>query len=152
MKKILTSLFYILIVNFSIGQNTNLNYDEELANSLGADDYGMKSYILVILKTGSNLTTNEAFIDSCFNGHMENIGRLSEEKKLILAGPIGKNENLYRGIFILNVTTFEEAKVLLKTDPSINENLLEAEMYKWYGSAALSEYLKTDDKIWEIKP
>ena len=31
---------------------SNPNYNKVLANKLNADDYGMKSYILVILKTG----------------------------------------------------------------------------------------------------
>ncbi|HET6243737.1 MAG TPA: hypothetical protein VFF35_04375 [Bacteroidia bacterium] len=112
----------------------------------------MKSYILVILKTGTNKTTDKTFIDSCFNGHMTNIGLLVEKGLLVVAGPIGKNENSYRGIFILNVTTFEDANELLQTDPAIKERLLEAEIYKWYGSAALPEYLKASDEIWKLKP
>jgi hypothetical protein len=30
-------------------------------------------------------------IDSCFSGHMNNIGRLVEENKSIVAGPMDKN-------------------------------------------------------------
>jgi hypothetical protein len=93
-------------------QTSNPDYDPALAEKLGGDDYGMKSYMLVILKTGSNKTTDKPFIDSCFRGHMENIGRMVEANKLIVAGPLGKNENSYRGIFILNVKTVEEANSL----------------------------------------
>jgi uncharacterized protein YciI len=132
--------------------NANPNYDHELAQKLGADDYGMKSYILVILKTGSNQTTDRDFISKCFRGHMENIGRLVEEGKLIVAGPLGKNDKTYRGIFILDVKTIEEAQSLLQTDMAIKEGLLDAELYPWYGSAALSEYLHASDKIWKLKP
>ena len=32
----------------------NPNFDAELAKKLGADQYGMKNYVLVILKTGPN--------------------------------------------------------------------------------------------------
>lgn len=67
-------------------------------------------------------------------------------------GPLGKNENTYRGIFILNVATIDAAQKLLKTDPAIKEGLLDAELYNWYGSAALPEYLKASDKIWKSKP
>lgn len=35
----------------------NPNYDAALARKLGADDYGMKRYILVILRTGPSVTT-----------------------------------------------------------------------------------------------
>jgi len=37
----------------------NPNYDGELAKELGGDDYGMKSYFLVILKTGANTTADK---------------------------------------------------------------------------------------------
>lgn len=132
--------------------NSNPDYDSTLAIKLGADDYGMKSYILVILKTGPNKSTDNTFISECFSGHLDNINRLVKEEKLIVAGPMGSNINNYRGIFILNLSSVEEAGKLLQTDPAIKEKLLDAELYSWYGSAALSEYLKYSDKIWKIKP
>lgn len=132
---------------------TNPLYDEVLAKRLGADDYGMKSYWLVILKTGSNTTTDKAFISESFRGHMENIGRMVEDGKLVVAGPMGKNDKTYRGIFILNDPgTEEDVKKQLLSDPAIEAKLLEAEIYKWYGSAALPEYLPAADKVWKSKP
>jgi uncharacterized protein len=141
----------LLFIN-ATGQIANPNYDSALASQLGADDYGMKGYVLVILKTGSNTTSDQAIIDSCFAGHLKNINRLVDMGKLVVAGPLGKNDKSYRGIFILNVTEFEEANALLQTDPAIKEKLLEAELYRWYGSAALPVYLGADDKIWKEKP
>ena len=67
----------------------------------------------------------------------------------MVAGPLGKNDKTYRGIFILNVKTFEEANLLLQTDPTIKEKILEAELYNWYGSAALPAYLEESDKVWK---
>lgn len=136
----------------ALAQKTNPNYDPALASELGADDYGMKGYVLVILKTGSNLTKDQAVIDSCFAGHFANMDRLVQENLLIVAGPIGKNEKTYRGIFILNVSTLEEAGRLVQTDPAVNAKLLDAELYEWYGSAALPVYLEASDKIWKIGP
>ncbi len=52
----------------------------------------MKNFVFVILKTGTNESTNKTFKDSCFTGHMNNINRLVKEKKLIVAGPMAKNE------------------------------------------------------------
>lgn len=46
-----------------------------------------------------------------------------------------KNKKSY-GV-ILNVRTTEEAKVLPETDPAIKVKLPGAELYGWYGSAAL---------------
>lgn len=131
---------------------SNPNYDASLAQKLGADDYGMKSYILVILKTGNNQTADKTFISKSFRGHLENINRLVEQGKMIVAGPMGKNDNKYRGIFILNVTTLEEAEKLMQTDPAIKSGLLAVELYNWYGSAALPEYLESSDKVWKISP
>lgn len=130
----------------------NQNYDPALAQKLGADDYGMKRYILVVLKTGTNTTSDQAFIGECFRSHLDNISRLVKEGKMILAGPVGKNANAYRGIFILDVSTTEEAEQLLQTDPAIREGLLQADIYQWYGSAALPEYLKYSEKIWKVNP
>ncbi len=149
MKTIITILLFMFFAIWTNGQTTNPKYDSTLAIKLGADEYGMKNYILVMLKTGSNKTTDKVMIDSCFNGHMANINRLVYLEKLIVAGPLDKNDKTYRGIFILNVSTIEEANTLLQTDPAVKEKLLEAELYKWYGSAALSEYLDASDKIWK---
>ncbi len=147
MKKLSSLIISLFVVALCIGQTTEKKFDAELAKRLGADDYGMKSYILVILKTGSNTTTDKKFIDSCFAGHMSNMGVMVKAGKLVVAGPIGKNEKSYRGIFILNAKDFEEAKELLKGDPAVKEGLLDAELYNWYGSAALPLYLESADKI-----
>ena len=146
-------LLYFLVSGISVNaQNTNPNYDEALAKKLGADEYGMKPYVLVILKTGENKTTDKEETNRLFGGHMENIQRLVKEGKLIVAGPLGKNDQTYRGIFILDVPTIEEANTLVQTDPAIKEKLLAVELFQWYGSAALKEYLPASDKIWKINP
>ncbi|MFN3298931.1 MAG: YciI family protein [Sediminibacterium sp.] len=136
----------LLFLTFKANAQNNL-YDSVLAKKLGADEYGMKGYILVLLKTGPNKTTNQPFIDSCFAGHMQNMGVMVKAQKLVVAGPLGKNDKTYRGIFILNLTSLEEAEKLLQTDPAISSGLLSTELYKWYGSAALSEYLPVAEKI-----
>lgn len=148
MKFLFTSFIICLLGTIVHAQNANPNYDSVLAQKLQADDYGMKSYVLVILKTGSNTTKDQKITDSCFQGHMNNIKHLVKMEKLCVAGPLGKNEDSYRGIFILNVKTFEEANELLKGDPAIRAQLLEPVLYHWYGSAALPEYLNASDKIW----
>jgi uncharacterized protein YciI len=149
MKTFVTLLAVILSVTASMAQKTNPNYDSDLATKLGADDYGMKKYIFVILKTGSNESKDTVLNDSCFVGHFNNINRLVKERKLIVAGPLFKNDKSYRGIFILNVSTMEEANIILETDPAIKAKFLEPEVYEWYGSAALPEYLEASDKVWK---
>lgn len=152
MRNFLLTVWIVLAAITCRAQSDNPSYDQELARKLGADNYGMKIYVLVILKTGSNTTTDREFISQRFAGHMSNMERLSEEGKLIVAGPIGRNENAFRGIFILNVATVEEAKELVQTDPAVKSELLAADYYPWYGSAALPVYLEAADKIWKQKP
>jgi uncharacterized protein YciI len=149
MKFLITILIGVFILNTAYSQKTNPNYNADLAKRLGADDYGMKYYIFVILKTGSDVPEDKELRQQSFAGHMKNIKKMVEEGKLIVAGPMDANEKSYRGIFILDVKTTEEAQELLKTDPAIKEGFLDVELFKWYGSAALSEYLEASDKVWK---
>lgn len=146
MKKILLILMLVYFFQAN-AQTENPNYDSKLAESLGGDEYGMKMYVLAILKTGSNNTAGKEKLNELFRGHMDNITRLAKEGKLIVAGPLSKNDKNYRGIFILNVKTIEEANQLLNTDPAIKEKVFDVETFQWYGSAALPEYLKIHEKI-----
>lgn len=150
MKYILTLLTLTFATNtFS---QSNPNYNKTLSEKLGADDYGMKSYILVMLKTRANATENQELINESFHGHIENMERLVEEGKLIVAGPLRKNEGSFRGVFTLdNLKGIDESKELLKTDPAIINGLLDYDIYNWNGSAALPEYLQFSDKIWKSK-
>jgi uncharacterized protein YciI len=130
----------------ALGQKANVNYDSTLAKKYGADDYGMKWYTLVLLKTGPVKIEDKKIVDSLFKGHLANIVRLADEGKLVVAGPLGKNDK-YRGIFILTVDTVEKAIELLDSDPAIHEKLLEPEIIHWYGSAALPAYLESSKKV-----
>ncbi len=107
----------------------------------------MKMYVLVILKTGSKRTEDKALLDSLFAGHFSNMKRLVEEKKLTVAGPLENNEKKYRGIFILDVPTVEEAQKIIATDPAVNAKIFDIELYPCYGSAALPLYLKDADRV-----
>jgi len=150
--KLIISLMMLLFCIQNFAQSENENYDAALAEKLGADDYGMKMYVFVVLKSGENKSDNKAHRDSCFQGHMTNIEALVDQNKLIVAGPMGENSNDFRGIFILDVPTVEEASTLMDTDPAIASAYLKAELYPWYGSAALPEYLEASDKVWKLKP
>jgi uncharacterized protein YciI len=148
-----TILILLLATNFNIlySQEVNSNYDEKLAKSLNADEYGMKQYVFCILKTGSNTTATAEEKTNLFKGHMDNINRLAKEGKLVMAGPFMKNDRNYRGVYVFNVSTIEEAKTLVVSDPAVKENLLEAELTLWYGSAALQETLQIHEKIAKTK-
>jgi uncharacterized protein YciI len=151
MKLLLAITFFAYFVLSANAQTTNPNYDSTLAKTLGSDEYGMKMYIMAMLKTGPNTVEDKVKRDSLFAGHIVNINRLAAMNQLVVAGPFGKNDAGLRGIFILNVTTTEAANELLQTDPAIAAGLLQPELYPWYGSAALPQYLKDHDKVWKSK-
>ena len=117
-------------------QESKLQFDSIKAQAYGADDYGMKKYVIAFLKRGSNRTMNKDSAAALQSAHMANIGKMAEAGKLILAGPFFGNDDL-RGIYIFNVQSIEEAEALTNTDPAIQAGSLEMELKEWYGSAAL---------------
>jgi uncharacterized protein YciI len=111
-------------------------YDSVKAASYGADDYGMKKYVMAFLKRGPNKSVDSIKKSELQRVHMQNIGRLASEGKLVLAGPFFGDGEL-RGIYIFNVDNLEEAEALTNSDPSIQAGVLSMELKEWYGSAAL---------------
>lgn len=150
MKKIF--LFGLIVISFSTSfSQENKDFDAKLAKDVGADDYGMKTYVFCILKTGTNSTATAEERQKYFEGHMANINKLADEKKLVVAGPFMKNDKNYRGIFIFNCTTIEEAKALVDSDPAVAANMFEAELTLWYSSAALMMVNENHNKIAKTK-
>lgn len=111
-------------------------YDEALASRFGADDFGMRRYVLVILKTGPTPMAAGPERDAMFRGHFANMTRLSDEGKLVLAGPLDGVDGR-RGLFVFAVTGIDEARALAATDPVLLGGEMVAEYHRWYGSAAL---------------
>lgn len=148
MKKI---LFLLLLSCAAFAQETNTAYDEKMAKELGGDSNGMKTYVFCLLKTGSNTTATKEEKAKYFEGHMANINRLAKEGKLVVAGPFMKNDKNYRGIFIFNCSTIEEAQQLVETDPAVAAKIFEAELTPWYCSAALMKVSEIHDKISKTK-
>lgn len=137
---LLTLAFFSLILStYAVTpQQPPSEYDAKLATSLGADDYGMRQYVLVILKTGPKKMAAGKERDEMFKGHFANMKRLAGEGKLALAGPLDGKDG-WRGLFILSVKTIDEAKKLTETDPVIKEGEMVAEYHTYYGSAGLMQ-------------
>lgn len=121
-------------------------YDEALATRLGADEYGMRQYVLVLLKTGPNPIPAGPERDEMFRGHFANMNRLADEGKLVLAGPFDGVDG-WRGMFIFAVTDVEEARKLAATDPVLVKGEMVAEYHQYYGSAALMLVNETHDGL-----
>jgi uncharacterized protein YciI len=117
---------------------TDEGYDQALATRLGADEYGMRRYVMAFLRAGPNRSQNEQAAAELQRAHLDNIHRLASEGKLALAGPFLDDGEL-RGIYVFNVSTVEEARELTETDPAISAGIFVMELHPWYGSAALLE-------------
>lgn len=115
-------------------------YDADLAKKLGADERGMKLYVFVILKRGQKKIEDAKLRQELINGHMSNIGRLADSGKLVLAGPFEGNQDM-RGIYIFDVPTIDDAKLLVDTDPAVKGGVFDVEYYQWYASAAINEIM-----------
>jgi uncharacterized protein YciI len=145
---LLTFLFFVVLVACETPPDnvvtkaphleTSTTYDPAFATRVGADDYGMKQYVMAFLKAGPNRDRDSTEAAELQAAHMANIGRMAAEGKLILAGPFLDNGEL-RGIYIFNVKTIEEARALTATDPAIKAGSLVMELKPWYGSAAMME-------------
>jgi len=109
--------FCLLFFAQANAQNTKVvaapPFDAELAKKLGGNDNGMTSYVFIILKTGpKDAVVKGKEREDIFAGHMANIGRLADEGKLAVAGPFGKNDKAYRGLYIFNVATVDEVHLI----------------------------------------
>lgn len=152
MKNLVVLLFAICAIAFSCSdqgaqssaetetsdmvESTEISFDSIKAKEYGADDYGMKKYVMAFLKKGPNRDLDSLKAAELQNAHMANIGRLAEEGKLVLAGPFFGDGDL-RGIYIFDVDNLEEAKQLTNSDPAIKAGSLVMELHEWYGSAAM---------------
>lgn len=65
--------------------------------------------------------------DKLMEGHMANINRLAQEKKLVAAGPFDGGG----GIFILNTASVQVATEWLGTDPAVKAKRWDVEVYPY---------------------
>ena len=146
----------IIIVALALAAGTllaqeNPKFDSKLAQATGADDNGMRGYVFVLLKTGPTPVPKGPERDEMFKGHFANMTRLSQEGKLVAAGPFDGVDG-WRGMFIFAVADIEEAKKLVATDPVVVKGEMVPEFHKHYGSAALMLIRDNHEKVSKKKP
>jgi uncharacterized protein YciI len=121
-------------------------FDSGLAEKLGADEYGMKAYVFAFLKSGPTRSKDPDESAKLMRAHLDNITRLAEEEKLVLAGPF-MDDGEVRGIYIFDTNSIEKAKEWTNTDPAIKSGHLIMELKPWYGSAVLGLVNKYHKKV-----
>lgn len=150
MKNIVLLLVTLLSFTF-VSQAQNDAYDSALAAEVGADEYGMKKYVIAFLYRGDKVQEyTEEQRAEIQAGHMANINRLAEEGKLVMAGPFFGNEEL-RGLFFFAVESLEEAQKLTASDPAIEAGVLKMDLKEWYGSAALMLMSDLHSKVAKVE-
>ena len=148
MTRMRTLLIVTLLVSVAQAQS---RYDPALAARLKADDNGMRTYVMALLKAGPNRNRPPEEAQRLQAAHRANINRLAAEGKLVLAGPFA-DDGVLRGVFVFDVPTVAEAEALTKTDPAIQAGQLVMELHPWYGSAALLMVNETHAKIEKPRP
>ncbi|MEL7145441.1 MAG: YciI family protein [Bacteroidota bacterium] len=121
-------------------------YDSIKATKYGADDYGMRKYVMAFLKKGPNRPADSVKAAELQAAHMANISRMAQEGKLALAGPFFGDGEL-RGIYIFNVESIAEAEALTNSDPAIKAGSLIMELKEWYGSAGVMAINEIHDSL-----
>jgi len=91
----------------------------------------MKRYWLVLLKKGPNRNQDSISEEKIQAAHMANINRLAKEGKLIMAGPIGIEDDL-RGIFLMNCADSAEVENFVRTDSAVITGRLIMKYYPWW--------------------
>ncbi len=97
----------------------------------------VKQFWLVVLKTGpmDKEITDSVKRKEIFAGHFSNMERLHSEGILKAAGPFGKNDFTWRGLFIMDCKTKEEAENYVKTDPAVVAGVFVVDIVPWYSQA-----------------
>ncbi len=134
----------------SENQPDSMTYNADLAAKLGADDYGMRQYVMAFLKAGPNRDQDSSEAAALQRAHLDNIIRMAEEGQLVLAGPFLDQGDI-KGIYIFAVNSVEEAEELTKTDPAVKAGRLIMELHPWYGSAAVMKINEIHKEIAKIQ-
>jgi len=155
MKSLLTFFYAIILLSSCVNSSDQKSEGDSTLNGTliyhgdtikGVDEFGMKKYILAFLKAGPARDQDSATVIQIQRAHLDNIKKMANEGKLVLAGPFLDDWDT-RGIYIFNVETLEEARELTASDPAIRAGRLIMELHPWYGSAALLEINKIHKEI-----
>jgi len=115
--------------NNEVSKQTTGKYDLSKDSTVSAGE--MKRFWLVLLQKGPNRNQDSISAEKIQAAHMANINRLAREGKLIMAGPIGVEDDL-RGIFLMNCNDSTEVENFVKTDSAVITGRLIMKYYPWW--------------------
>jgi uncharacterized protein YciI len=129
MKNISLLVIFLVVLNIS-------SYCQK-DSAIKKTEPNIKQFWLVVLKTGpkDKEITDTAERNKFFAGHFANMNRLHSEGILKAAGPFGKNDFTWRGLFILDCKTKEDAESYAKTDPAVAAGIFIIDIVPWWSEA-----------------
>lgn len=125
--KLLKFLCWSLLFTCSIG------YAQQQEKPKRPEDT-IERYWFVLLKTGAKTDFDSTAKAKLLEGHMANINQIYYDGILKVAGPFGKNDLTWRGIFIFDCKTKEEAEKIASSDPAIAAGLFAVDIVPWFGA------------------
>lgn len=141
----------LLLGSCATGESDPTGFDADLASRLGADAYGMRTYVMVLLEAGEARAEDRSMTQELMDGHLANIARLADEGKMVLAGPFG-SPSPYRGLFLFATDNLDTAQTWMNSDPAVQAGMLRGSFHPWYGSAALMETAHIHKRIEQTAP
>ena len=105
-------------------------WSEDVMKKTTTLDKPMTAYLAFLVRGDKWTPEKTPQTEAIQKAHMDNINRLAEMKKLVVAGPFGDNGTL-RGIFVFRVNSIEEARELAATDPAVKAGRLALRIHPW---------------------
>ena len=105
-------------------------WSEDVMKKTTTLDKPMTAYLAFLVRGEKWTPERTPQTEAIQKAHMDNINRLADMKKLVVAGPFGDNGTL-RGIFVFRVNSIEEARELAATDPAVQAGRLALQIHPW---------------------
>ncbi len=122
----LTFLLFATVAAFAQDQR-EFTYNE------GDTAYTMKRYVFMLLNSGETKSKDADEAAKYQEMHLAHLTKLTNEGKLIVAGPFEGGGD-HRGLLIFDVETVDEALKLEGEDPMIKTDRLRMEAFYWWGA------------------
>jgi uncharacterized protein YciI len=105
-------------------------WSEDVMKRTTTPEVLMTAYLAFLVRGDKWTPEKTPETEAIQKAHMDNINRLAEMKKLVVAGPFGDNGTL-RGIFVFRVNSIEEARELAASDPAVKAGRLALQIHPW---------------------
>ncbi len=124
---------YALLVLMFAGNAAMAQSIAKTPRTFKMDSFTVKQYFFVMLVKGPKRAeiTDTVLINKLQEEHLANIAKLSKKGKLMVAGPFGDDTD-WRGIYVMDCETKEEAEALIATDPMIKAGMLAYQIHPWW--------------------